>query len=75
MQGITYTVNAQAPSSSQPFTGVATTLYDLMEAIQEEVQPGEEALVPHIVRRLMDRGRITFLDDAAARSANALSSF
>ena len=74
MQGITYPVNARAPSSSQPITGVATTLYDLMEAIQEEVQPGEEALAPHIVRRLMDRGRITFPENTTARSANALSS-
>jgi hypothetical protein len=43
-------------------TAIETTLYDLVEAINEEVGPEEDHLVSEIVLDLLDRGRIRFLD-------------
>jgi hypothetical protein len=40
---------------------IKTTLYDLMIAMQDEIDPGEEGLVVVSVMRLLRSGRITFL--------------
>lgn len=36
------------------------TLYDLIEAINEEVEPGEEDLVVAVVRHLFETGQVRF---------------
>jgi hypothetical protein len=43
-------------------TAIETTLFDLVEAINEEVGPEEDHLVSEIVLDLLDRGRIRFLN-------------
>ena len=45
---------------------IQTTLYDLIDAMQEEIDPGEEELVVISVMRLLHAGRITFLRSTAA---------
>jgi hypothetical protein len=42
---------------------VKTTLYDLIEAINSEVSPEEEALVIATVMALLKSGRVRFLSD------------
>lgn len=37
---------------------VNTTLYDLLQAIQDELRPGEEHLAAHIVAHIIRQGRI-----------------
>lgn len=39
-------------------THITTTLYDLIEAISDEVQPGEESLLADVVLHLLDSGKI-----------------
>jgi len=39
-----------------------TTLYELIDAISEQVQPGEDGLVAEVVLHLLETGRIKFLD-------------
>jgi len=41
-----------------------TTLYELVEAIEEEVKPEENWLVPEIVSNLFNSGKIRFTDKA-----------
>ena len=38
-----------------------STLYELMEAIGDVIQPGEERLVAVVVQDLMDSGQLRFL--------------
>ena len=40
------------------FITMKTTLYELIEAINEEVEPAEKRLVPEILSDLFDRGLI-----------------
>lgn len=56
-------MQAMAQTSSCPKSSVRTTLYDLIEAIGEEVPPGEERLVAEIVMHLFESGQIKFLYD------------
>jgi hypothetical protein len=53
-----------------------TTLYDLIEALQEVVAPDEDGLVVRTIARLFDAGRITFLtaDTGITRAARAEAS-
>ena len=39
---------------------IETTLYELIEAINEQVQPGEDRLVIEAVLDLIETGQITF---------------
>ena len=41
-------------------TTIETTLYELIGAINEHVQPGEDLLVVETVLHLIDTGQITF---------------
>ena len=41
-------------------TTVETTLYDLIEAIGDQVQPGEDRLVVEAVLDLIDTGQVKF---------------
>ena len=47
-------------SDNKRSTTIKTTLYDLMTAISEEVQPGEERLITETVLHLLDTGHIKF---------------
>ena len=45
-----------------PATVKTTTLYHLIEAVSEEVNPGEEGLVADVVLHLFTTGRAKFSD-------------
>lgn len=42
-------------------SSVISNLYNLVEAIEDELEPGEEALVPSIVSRLLESGRVKLI--------------
>jgi hypothetical protein len=44
-------------------TVVSTTLYDLIAAVQDAIEPGEEAYVPAVVAHLLRTGHARFLSD------------
>jgi hypothetical protein len=44
-------------------TNIRTTLYELIEAIDEAVEPGEEWLVATTILHLFNTGKATFLND------------
>lgn len=54
------TIETQAPS--QP-ARIITTLYDLIAALNEEVEAGEEDVVTATVTHLCHTGRLRFLND------------
>jgi hypothetical protein len=64
MQAIARSVSQKAPFR-QPSTTITTTLYDLLEAIHDEVPPGHrgERLATEVVAHLLDSGRIRFIGD------------
>ena len=39
-----------------------SNLYDLIQAVSEEVAPGEEALIPKTIQHLFDTGKVRFID-------------
>jgi len=41
---------------------IETTLYDLIEAISEEIGPGEDHLLAQTVRHLIDTGKLKFIN-------------
>lgn len=45
----------------RPRSAIRTTLYELIEAIGEEVPPGEERLVVDIVLHMLITGQIKFI--------------
>jgi len=57
MQAISQTFHS-AESENLPSTSVKTTLYELIEAISEEVPPEEDDLVTEVVLHLFDSGKI-----------------
>ena len=68
MAQIFHTVEQAHPG----LTTAKTTLYQLIEAISEEVQPGEDRLVVEAVLDLIDTGQITF-PDSMGESVSCLS--
>ena len=44
----------------RPKMRIRTTMFDLIKALNEEVKAGEEALVPRIVRHMIDSGLLKF---------------
>jgi hypothetical protein len=42
---------------------IQTTLYDLIEALSQEVEPGEEHLVTAALVHLINSGGVKFVDD------------
>jgi hypothetical protein len=48
-------------------TRVHTTLYELIEAIGEEVGYGEDALIAQTILNMLDSGRIKFHSDSRGR--------
>ena len=48
---------------SNPHAPIVTTLYDLIAALNEDVEVGEEDVVTAAVVHLCHSGRLRFLDD------------
>ena len=44
-----------------PKSSTRTSLYDLIEAISEELYPGEDKLVAEIVMHLFESGQVKFI--------------
>jgi len=59
MQPMTQTLPAMELAHPELNT-IATTLYELIEAVSEEVQPGEDRLVTETVLHLFDTGQVKF---------------
>jgi hypothetical protein len=55
----TLTQGWQSPCGQDRY--IYTTLYDLIDALYDQVAPGEEALVMTTVMELMQAGRLVFL--------------
>lgn len=57
-----------APMPSKPVNpkhvSIQTTLFDLIRAMQTEVEPGEESLITHSISHLLHSGRVTFCGDS-----------
>jgi hypothetical protein len=62
MQNSTQSVLAQVPAYAESTT-IETTLYDLIEAISDEVEPGEDDLIIATVVHLLNSGRVKFTGD------------
>ncbi len=63
--------NLYTTESTHPgLTTIKTTLYDLIEAIDEEMDPGEEWMVATTVLQLLDTGHAKFLRDQFIRKNN-----
>ena len=63
MEAIPQIFHTQEPAHPG-LNSVKTTLYELIEAIGQEVKPGEDELVEETVMHLFDTGQVRFLDDA-----------
>ena len=57
-------------NTTQQSTTVTTNLYELVEAIQDQVGPEEDGLVVATVMHLLRAGRATFLYDMGASHCN-----
>lgn len=61
-------MQAILPMPSQPVypkhVSIQTTLFDLIYAMQAEVEPGEESLITHSIAHLLRSGRVTFCGDS-----------
>ena len=53
MQRISQSFCISKPLSSEP-TNIQTTLYELIEAVSNEIKPGEEQWVPFIVNNILN---------------------
>jgi len=38
------------------------SLYDLIEAVSDEIEPGEDNLIPETIQHLFDTGQARFID-------------
>jgi hypothetical protein len=52
-----------AEQSHPDVSTIHTTLYDLIEALSQEVGPGEDHLVTAALVHLINSGRVKFVDD------------
>jgi hypothetical protein len=57
-----------AQTSSCPKSSTRATLYDLIEAISEELYPGEDKLVAEIVVHLFESGQVRFMHNINNKS-------
>jgi hypothetical protein len=48
-----------------------TSLYDLIEAVSDELEPGEDGLVPETIQHLFDSGQARFVDCSTEICGNA----
>lgn len=63
MQQATQSIQA-LPQENPEYEHITTTLYELIEAINEELQPGEEALLGRIVADLTEAQKIQFVGNS-----------
>jgi hypothetical protein len=61
MQAVGRIVSPRVAPYHHPALTITTTLYDLIEAIGEEVPVGEEKLVTAVVAHLLNAGRIRYI--------------
>ena len=66
MEAIAQTFDIVEPAQSRSCT-IKTNLYELIGAIDDELQPGSDETVVETVLDLFDTGRITFLNRASIR--------
>jgi hypothetical protein len=59
------TVVHPAQQAAKPHETIKTTLYDLIAAINSEVDPADDHLVVATVMHLLNTGRVRFLPEAA----------
>ena len=59
MEAVAQSFFPAEPDNSESTT-IETTLYELIEAINDQVQPGEDRLVVETVLDLIESGQITF---------------
>ena len=71
MQAIARIVSPKAPLH-EPSITITTTLYDLLEAIHDEVPPGSqgERLATEVVAHLLDSGRVHFIGNPPSLDAS-----
>lgn len=60
------TFTAPLAGETQAPTVIETTLYDLIEAVNAVMQPGEEELVVPTVMHLLDTSHVTFSHRSAS---------
>jgi len=48
-----------------------TRLYDLIEAVSDEIGPGEEGLIPETIQHLFNSGQARFIDCSTEICGNA----
>lgn len=48
-----------------------TSLYDLIEAVSDEIEPGEDGLLPETIQHLFDSGQARFIDCTTEICGNA----
>ena len=48
---------------STSISPIRTTLYDLIEAVQDEVEPNEERMIADVVMHLLATGQVRFIRD------------
>ena len=65
MEAIVQTFDTIEPVQPK-LTAVKTTLYELIGAINDAVQPGEDRLVVETVLDLLETGQVKFLGAAAS---------
>lgn len=56
------TATDPSPDATRSNATIRTTLYDLIEAINDEIGPDEEQLVVATVVHLLQTGRVRFLE-------------
>ena len=69
MEATTQNFNT-AESACPRLTAIEITFCELIEAVGEEVQPGEDRLIAETVLHLLDTDQVKFLGDASNRKYN-----
>jgi len=62
MESMKRSVRSVEPAYARPII-IKTTLYELIRAIGEEVQPGEDRLVAAVVLCLFETGKVNFIGE------------
>jgi hypothetical protein len=70
MQAVARVVSPRVPLHHRSARTITTTLYELIEAIRDEVPAGEEKLVTAVVADLLDAGRIRYMGNSDRTKIN-----
>jgi len=60
------------PRQNPEYEYITTTLYDLIETINEELKPGEEALLGRVVSDLAEAQRMQFVGNSPEQRADVV---